>query len=158
MKTVTFYHNTRYAGGRSHRNIIALEFVENKDILEAAEFYGHNIYPSAGEYFENGINDCNGNQIMDAEDFKEFNKTNVGRLDFGETVFASMQLKDISVEEFKILPKGYQLEYINIWYYDVTEDMLDVAEDRYSIEDAFEFSENQWQGIREELENETAGN
>jgi hypothetical protein len=158
MKTVTFYSNTRYAGGRSHRNISTLEFVEDKDILQAAEHYGYNIYPSQGEDFENGINDANGNEVMDAEDFKKFSETNIGRLEIGETIFSSDELKNISVNEFKVLPKNYQLEYINIWYEDVTAKMLDFAKERYSLEDAFEFSKNQWQEIREEEENETAGN
>lgn len=61
------------------------------------------------------------------------------------------------------MPKSYQLEYINIWYNDVTEEMLNEAKDKYSLDDAFEFDEKQWQAVREELEsdeeaNETAGN
>lgn len=95
MKKVTFYSNTRYAGGRSHRNISTLEFVEDKDILQAAEHYGYNIYPSKGEDFENGINDWNGNQVMDAEDFKKFNETNIGILDLGETTFSQGELRHI---------------------------------------------------------------
>ena len=157
---VTFYSNTRYAGGRSHINIHKLEFVEDKDILEAAEHYGYNIYPSKGEDFENGVDDCNGNQIMDAEDYKKLCETNIGRLDFGETIFYSGELKDIDVNEFKVLPKDYQLKYINIWYNDVTEEMLALAKDRYSLKDAFDFGEIQWQAVREELEegNETPVN
>ena len=54
--------------------------------------------------------------------------------------------------EFKVLPKYYQLEYINIWYSDVTEEMLEAAQERYSLDDAFDFGEEQWQEVREELE------
>jgi hypothetical protein len=152
MKIVTFYSNTRYAGGRSHRNISTLEFVEDKDILQAAEHYGYNLYPSEGEDFENGVNDWNGNQVMDAEDFKKFSETNIGRIDLGETIFSSGELKDISIDEFKALPKYYQLEYINIWYSDVNAEVLEAAQERYSLDDAFDFGEEQWQEVREELE------
>ena len=148
MKIVTFYNNTRYAGGRSHRNINTLEFVEGKDIFQAAESYGYHVYPSQGEDFENGVNDWNANQVMDAEDFKKFSETNIGRLDLGETVFSSNELKEISVDEFKILPSYLQLEYINIWYQDVTEEMLKAV----SKEDAFEFDLNNWKTVSEDLE------
>lgn len=152
MKTVTFYSNTRYAGGRSHRNINTLEFVADKDILQAAEHYGYHLYPRQGDDFENGINNENGTKIMDAEDFERLSTTGIGRLDFGETVFYSIELKDIDVDGFKALSIDYQLEYINIWYSNVTEDMLKVATDKYSLADAFEFDENQWHAICESLE------
>lgn len=151
---VTFYSNTRYAGGRSHRNINTLEFVEGKDIMEAAEHYGYNIYPIQGDDFESGINDASGNELMDEEDYAKFTESEIGRLDFGDTVFYSCQLKDIDVNEFRTLPLANQLQYINIWCAEVSEEMLTFAKSRYSIEDAFDFDEKQWQVVKEELEHE----
>lgn len=154
MKTVTFYSNTKYAGGRSHKNINSLEFVEGKDIFQAAEHYGYHVYPSRGEDFKNGVKDEGGNEVMDAEDFKKFSETNTGFLDFRETIFSSNELKDISVDEFKTLPSDLQLEYINIWYIDVTKEVLEFAADRYSLADVFEFDERTWQTVREEMKEE----
>lgn len=154
MKTVTFYSNTRYAGGRSHRNISTLEFVEGMDIFQAAEHYGCHLYPSSGEDFDNGVNDWNGNEVMDAADYKRFLETNIGQLDLGETVFTSCELKDISVDDFKVLPIQYQLDYVNIWYSDVDEELLKYAIDSESAESVFEYSEKEWEIALEDMINE----
>jgi hypothetical protein len=41
---------------------------------------------------------------------------------------------------------------VNIWFNDVTADMLGLAIDKYSAADVFEFGEQQWQSVREESE------
>lgn len=147
MKTVTFYSNTRYAGGRSHRNINTLEFVEGKDIIEAAEMYGYNVYPLEGEDFEKGVKDWNGNEVMDADEYLDFKKTGTGRLDFGETVFCTMLLEDIGVEEFKILPADLQLDYIHIWYETVTDEMLKHVD----ISEAYDYTQREWDLVQNEI-------
>lgn len=158
MKTLTFYSNTRYAGGRSHRNIHTIEFVEDMDIFEASEHYAYHIYPSKGDDFEGGVNDWNGNEVMDAEDFKSFTETGIGRLDFGDTVIYSCELEDIDADEFDALPQSYQIEYIQIYYEDVTQELLEFAADEYDGRDMFNFTAKGWQFVREEMAEEDAKN
>jgi len=58
----------------------------------------------------------------------------------------------VDVDSFKILPESLQLEYINTWYEDVNSELLSFAINKYSVLDVFEFSEKNWQSVREEME------
>lgn len=149
MTQVTFYKNTRYAGGRSHRNIETLEYIGGMDILSAAEHYGYHIFPNDSEDFDNGVTDSNGNEVWDAGDYKKFKETGIGIMDLGETVFYSCELKDIDVDDFKALPTSLRMEFLNISW-DVTEAMMMKVIDTYSVADAFEFY--YWDDIRKELQ------
>lgn len=137
--TLTFYSNTRYAGGRSHHNIHTIEFVKGKGLIEAAEYYGYNMYHAEStddvqsDGFENGVNDWNGNEVMSADKYKRYIETGVGQLELGETTFTQCELKDVSQEGFAVLPTDLQLQYIHIWEDEVTEGMLMRAIEKHGV-------------------------
>lgn len=114
MTQVTFFKSTKYAGGRSHRNITTLEcYGYNGDIFDIADNKGLHVYPIEGEDFENGVNDWNGNMVMDSDGYRTYCDTGIGCLDFTEERIYSTELSDIDNDEFCELPKELMLEYIN---------------------------------------------
>jgi hypothetical protein len=121
-------------------------------MFDAAEHYGDHLYPAKGENFENGVIDSNGNEVMDANEFERFTKTGVGSINLGETSYSQCELKDVSVDQFKKLPAPLQLEYVNTWFNGVTAEMLSLAIEKYSAADVFEFGEQQWQSVREDID------
>jgi len=155
MKTqnLTFYKSTRYNGGRSHTNKIILQYVADRDIFQAAEYFRFNIYPAKGDNFENGVIDEAGNEIMDKGDYDLYCKTEFGRLDFGSDIFYNESLKNVNESEYACLPKYLQLEYINIWNDNVTQNILNYALENYSAQDIYNFTDNEWNNLTEEFNN-----
>lgn len=148
MKKVTFFKNTRYAGGRSHVNITTLKFVDGKDFMQAAEYYGYNLYPSKGEDFENGVSDNQGNEVMNAADYEQFQSTGLGSVSIGsESVFYTTLLKDIDLSDFKELPISLKLEYAQLWNENVTEDHLKFAIKEANESMVFDYGDHEWASV-----------
>jgi hypothetical protein len=130
--TLTFRYTSKYAGGRSHVNINTIDYIHGMDLFQAANHYGDDIYPIEGyEDFDNGINDEQGNELMDAEDYAYYQTTKVGRLDFGDVVILSIKLEDISSEQFNNLPDYLKSEYVNISNENISMSQLEQAIEDY---------------------------
>lgn len=151
MTQVTFFKSTKYAGGRSHRNITTLEcYGHNGDIFDIAENKGFNVYPVEGEDFENGVNDWNGNMVMDADDYRTYVDTGIGCLDFTEERIYSTELSDIDNDEFCELPKDIMLEYINLDN-NITMEALNFALSKDEARWIYDFTSDQWEYILSEM-------
>lgn len=146
---VTFRRTCRYAGGRSHRNITTLEYIDDRmDIIQAADHYRDYMYPAAGDDFTNGILDANGNEVMAADDYKEYMNTGIGRLDFVETAYYSCLLNDVDVSEFCALPDALKCEYMQM-----DADFFEFAQCKMTDLEIYQMTPNEQDWLVEQYEN-----
>lgn len=145
MRHLTFYKNNTRHNKR-------IEFIGiDKDLLSAVEMYGVNVYPKEGEDFENGIISDSGKELMDENEYKEYSDTGIGYIDLGDEVFFTTRLKDIDYDEFKVLPKHIQIDYVNLFLdEEINESIFDYTVENYGLEYAFKCLPHFWGEMKEE--------